>query len=143
MASEQGFWDVVDGIRESDPRFRREAYGFLMAGLGVTVQALPRKRLRDPERRHLSGRELLTGLARLAREQFGVLAPMVFREWGVTSGEDIGDMVFQLVRAGQLSARPEDTPDDFRGFDLARELKAELPTRKAPADGARDRSPRA
>lgn len=143
MASEQGFWDVVDGIRESDPRFRREAYGFLMAALGVTVQGLPRERLRDPERRHLSGRELLTGLARLAREQFGVLAPLVFREWGVTSGEDIGDMVFQLVRAGQLSARPEDTPDDFRGFDLARELKAELPTRKAAADGARDRSPRA
>ena len=143
MSSEQGFWDVVDGIRESDPRFRREAYGFLMAGLGVTVQALPSERLDDPERRHLSGRELLAGMARLAREQFGVLAPTVFREWGITSGEDVGDMVFQLVRAGQLSARPEDTLDDFRGFDRERELVTELPTRKAPATGEPDRTPRA
>ena len=125
MSSEQGFWDVVDGIRESDPRFRREAYGFLMAALGVTVQALPAERLDDPERRHLSGRELLLGLTRLARDQFGALAPMVFQEWGITSGEDVGDMVFQLVTSGQLSARPEDTLDDFRGFDLARELIAE------------------
>lgn len=132
MSSEQGFWDVVDGIREADPRFRREAYGFLMAALGTTVQALPAERLEDETRRHLSGRELLEGLARLARDQFGSLAPMVFQEWGVASGEDVGDMVFQLVRAGQLSARPEDTLDDFRGFDLARELVAEA-----------DRTPRA
>lgn len=125
MSSEQGFWDVVDGIRESDPRFRREAYGFLMAALGVTVQALPAERLDDPDRRHLSGRELLQGLTRLARDQFGALAPMVFQEWGITGGEDVGDMVFQLVTSGQLSARPEDTLDDFRGFDLARELVAE------------------
>ena len=125
MSSEQGFWDVVDGIRESDPRFRREAYAFLMAALGVTVQALPAERLDDPVRRHLSGRELLDGLTRLAKEQFGALAPMVFGEWGVASGEDVGHMVFHLVRAGQLSARPEDTLDDFRGYDLARELIAE------------------
>jgi uncharacterized repeat protein (TIGR04138 family) len=132
MSSEQGFWDVVEGIRESDPRFRREAYAFLMAGLGVTVQGLPAERLDDPDRRHLSGRELLAGLTHLAREQFGALAPMVFAEWGVTCGEDVGDMVFQLVRGGQLSARPEDTLDDFRGYDLARELLVEA-----------DRTPRA
>jgi uncharacterized repeat protein (TIGR04138 family) len=132
MASEQSFWDVVEGIRESDPRFRREAYGFLMAALGATVQALPAERLDDPVRRHLSGRELLTGLARLAREEFGQLAPTVFREWGVTSGEDVGEMVFHLVRRGQLSARPEDTLDDFRGYDLLRGLVAET-----------DRTPRA
>lgn len=125
MSSEQGFWEVVDEIRESDPRFRREAYAFLMAALGVTVQALPAERLDDPARRHLSGRELLDGLTRLARDQFGALAPMVFTEWGVASGEDVGDMVFHLVTGGQLSARPEDTLDDFRGYDLARELLAE------------------
>lgn len=125
MSSEQGFWEVVDAIREADPRFRREAYAFLMAALGVTVQALPAERLDDPARRHLSGRELLDGMTRLAKDQFGALAPMVFAEWGVTSGEDVGDMVFQLVQSGQLSARPEDTLDDFRGYDLARELIAE------------------
>jgi uncharacterized repeat protein (TIGR04138 family) len=121
--SEIAFWDIVDGIREADARYRREAYGFLMAALGKTVQALPEERREDPDRRHLSGRELLVGLVQLARGEFGELAPMVFQEWGVVGGEDVGAMVFQLVQSGQLSARPEDTLDDFRGFDLMDALR--------------------
>lgn len=124
MSGELAFWDVVDGIREKDDRYAREAYGFLMAALGTTVQRLPAERLEDPQRRHLSGRELLAGVVALARAEFGEMAPTVFREWRVRSGEDVGEMVFQLVRSGQLSARPEDTMDDFRGFDLERELVA-------------------
>jgi uncharacterized repeat protein (TIGR04138 family) len=120
--SELAFWDIVDGIREADARYRREAYGFLMAALGVTVQGLPEERREDPERRHLSGRELLAGMVRLARSEFGELAPMVFAEWGVKTGEDVGAMVFQLVSSGQLSARSEDSIEDFRGFDLVAAL---------------------
>lgn len=122
MSSEQGFWDVVDAIRETDARYPREAYGFVMAALGVTAQGLPSERLDDPVRRHLSGSELLAGMVRFAQSEFGALAPMVFEEWKVRSGEDVGEMVFHLVRSGQLSARPEDTIEDFRRFDLAREL---------------------
>ena len=125
MAGEVAFWDVVDGIRESDNRYRREAYGFLMGALGRTVQQLPEERLNDPIRRHLSGRELLHGVALLAREEFGALAPMVFHEWGVADSSDIGVMVFQLVASGQLSARPEDTLEDFRNFDLHGALTSE------------------
>jgi uncharacterized repeat protein (TIGR04138 family) len=112
------FWDAVDGIREQEPRYRREAYGFVVAALGVTVQALPPERLADPALRHLTGGELLRGLVGLARQEFGVLAPTVFREWGVLTGEDVGRIVFLLVGCGQLSARPEDTLEDFQGYDL-------------------------
>ena len=117
-SSELLFWDVVDGIRESEPRYRREAYGFVVAALGSTVQALPPERLADPALRHLTGGELLRGLVQLARREFGVLGPTVFREWGVLTGEDIGRIVFRLVECGELSARPEDTLADFRDFDL-------------------------
>ena len=120
------FWDAVDGIRETDQRYRREAYGFVVSALGVTVQALPPARLADPVRRHLSGGELLRGITRLARREFGALAPTVFREWGVLTGEDVGNIVFRLVGCGELSARPEDTLDDFRGFDLMGRLAAKL-----------------
>lgn len=51
----------------------------------------------------------------LARGEFGFLAPTVFAEWGVRSGEDIGQIVFDLAGAGQLSARPEDSIADFAG----------------------------
>lgn len=117
------FWDTVDALREAQRRYAREAYGFVVAALGETVRGLPPERVADPERRHLSGRELLRGVAAMARREFGPMAPAVFREWGVATSEDVGEIVFALVRAGQLSARPEDTMDDFRGgFDLAAEL---------------------
>jgi uncharacterized repeat protein (TIGR04138 family) len=132
-SSELLFWDAVDRIRETEPRYRREAYGFVVAALGVTVQALPPERLADPVQRHLSGRELLGGLVRLARQEFGVLATTVFREWGVLAGEDVGRIVFGLVEAGELSARPEDTLEDFRGFDLFGGLGADLDLGRLPA----------
>jgi uncharacterized repeat protein (TIGR04138 family) len=126
-SGETAFWDTVDALREARGRYAREAYGFVVGALGASVQSLPPERLADVERRHLSGRELLEGVARLARREFGPLAPTVFLEWGVTTGEDVGEIVFELVRAGQLSARPEDTMDDFRGdFDLAGEWRRDV-----------------
>jgi uncharacterized repeat protein (TIGR04138 family) len=119
--SESSFWATVDALRERDGRYRREAYAFVMTALGVTVQNLPPERLNDPVRRHLSGAELIQGTIGLARREFGFLAPTVFLEWGLTTGEDIGHIVFQLVDAGILSARPEDRMDDFLGAsDLLR-----------------------
>lgn len=112
---EESFWDAVERVRERDPKYRREAYGFVIAALGATVQCLPPERQRDPALRHLSGPELVHGILALARQEFGVLAPTVFREWGVTTSEDVGIMVFQLVECGQLSAREEDSIEDFRG----------------------------
>ena len=144
------FWDAVDRIRETEPRYRREAYGFVVAALGVTVQGLPPERLADPVQRHLTGGELLQGLVRLAREEFGVLAPTVFREWGVLAGEDVGRIVFRLVECGELSARPEDSLEDFRGFALFEELTADLElgtprlprqSRPRPRRGAGDPGP--
>jgi uncharacterized repeat protein (TIGR04138 family) len=119
------FWDAVDRIRTDDPRFRREAYGFVMAALGTTVQGLSAERLADAERRHLSGQELLTGIVNLARREFGPMARTVFSEWGVRRSGDFGAIVFQLVASGQLSARPTDRPEDFEnGADLTLALTA-------------------
>jgi uncharacterized repeat protein (TIGR04138 family) len=126
-ASDSTFWDTVDEIRERDGGYRREAFGFVVAALGVTVQSLSPERKLDPERRHLSGQELLHGVVRLARGEFGVLAPTVFQEWGVLTSEDVGRIVFLLVEGGQLSARPEDRLDDFAGgVDLMGALSEKL-----------------
>lgn len=123
MSGETTFWDAVDALREREVGYAREAYGFVAGALSATVQSLPPERLADGDRRHLSGGELVLGVIRMAREEFGVLAPMVFREWGVTSGEDIGRIVFQLVAANQLSAREQDTMADFvAGPDLLESL---------------------
>jgi len=136
VSGETTFWDTVDALREAHRRYTREAYGFVVAALGETVRALPPERLEDPERRHLSGRELLAGVVSLARREFGPLAATVFREWGVRASEDVGEIVFELVRAGQLSARPEDTMNDFRGFDLEAGLLRDAGGGAPPAGGA-------
>lgn len=117
--------DTIDGIRARNPRYARNAYLFVLGALQDVVSELPPERLVDPVRRHLSGRELLVGVVALARREFGMLAPVVFREWGVLANEDVGRMVFELVGSGQLTARPEDSPEDFEGGpDLMRLLEA-------------------
>jgi len=125
---ERPFWVVVDELREREPRYAREAYGFLMAALARTVERLPAPRRADPERRHLSGRELVAGMLETAREEYGPIAPTVFEEWGLLRSEDVGEMVFQLVEAGQLSARPEDRREDFAdGGSLPAAMRASGP----------------
>ncbi len=127
-SSDQPFWDAVDALRERDGRYHREAYGFVVGALGVAVRSLPAERRADPTLRHLSGRELLLAIVRIARDEFGALAPTVFREWGIKGGEDIGRIVFELVEASQLSAQPEDSIEDFRGGpDLLTALSAQNP----------------
>ena len=121
------FWERVDAIRERDPRFRREAYEFVMRGLEHTTQRVV------GQRRHVSGQELLRGLVDLARHDYGELAWAVFREWGVTTSEDFGAIVFLLVEDGLLGRQPDDSQADFSGgIDLKAEL--EPPARPRPHD---------
>lgn len=135
MSQETMFRDAVDDLRARGGRYAREAYVFVVAALGETVRALPAERLADPEHRHLSGQELTTGVIRIARDEFGPMAATVFAEWGVRTTEDIGAIVFALVEAGHLSARPQDTLADFSSgrTDLLGALSA--PNDSAPALG--------
>lgn len=104
--SAQEFWLVVERIRAMDGRYARDAYAFVMDGLDQTVSALD-------ERRHVSAAELLDGLCRFARERFGMMGYDVLSSWGLRTGSDVGEIVFQLVDAGILSRREEDSRHDF------------------------------
>jgi len=140
-AREVPFWEAVDHIRARRPRYRREAYGFVMLALGHVVEGLPDERRANPQQRHVSGQELLRGVIEVARSEFGPLAPMVFREWGVVRASDVGEIVFDLVESGQLSARPEDRREDFSGADLLGLLAAEPgPPPGSPSTGPKPRS---
>jgi uncharacterized repeat protein (TIGR04138 family) len=76
----------------------------------------------DFARSHISGGQLLEVLRRYALDMFGGKAKSVLNSWGVFKCEDFGDIVFNMIEAGRLIGRPEDTKDDFRGgynFDTA------------------------
>ncbi len=105
--SELAFRDgVMDRIRVREPRFDEHAFLFVLS-------ALEYAQARQPERRHLSGRELAEACRDLAMERYGVLSRMVLEHWGVTETGHFGDIVFALVDLGLLLAQPTDSRDDF------------------------------
>ena len=110
-----GETQLEDGIRKvviDDPRFHPNSYYFIFESLEYTLSRLN-------TRRHVTGRELLEGTREFALESFGFLARTVFYEWGITSTENIGEIVFNLVSADLLMRSDADSMSDFRnGFDF-------------------------
>jgi uncharacterized repeat protein (TIGR04138 family) len=114
----------MDLCRE-DPRFSYEAYEFVCDAVTFTQDRLGRagEQSEDEEDRHVCGAELLRGVCDLAVQQFGMMAPAVFKHWGVRTTDDIGTMVFNLIKIERLSKSDRDAPDDFRDlFDLHQAL---------------------
>jgi uncharacterized repeat protein (TIGR04138 family) len=107
--------DILEKLEEivaEDRRYRLEAYIFIMHALDLTVS-------RKTERGHVTGEELLGGVKDYGKHLFGPTARMVFEHWGVCETGDFGNIVFNLVEAGILSASETDSPEDFDGvYDL-------------------------
>ncbi len=105
-------------IRRRDRRFSRNAYYFALDALDFTLVHYGKDRLTG-EDRHVGAKELLIGIKDLAADQFGPMASFVFQQWGVKSTRDFGEVVFNLIDAGLLSRRPEDSRLDFvDGYDF-------------------------
>ena len=114
MSEATEFPEMLRSIREKDPRFTAEAYAFTFQGLDYTMHEMKGKR------QHVTGQDLLEGIRRLAAKEFGRLAPMVFRAWGIRASRDFGDIVYNLIDAGVMSRRDEDRKEDFEGgWDLS------------------------
>ncbi|HUG93131.1 MAG TPA: Minf_1886 family protein [Planctomycetaceae bacterium] len=96
-------------------KFPSAAYQFMWQALQYTQKRLRRPAPQDPDDQdaHISGRELLEGIRLFAREQFGLLAIAVFRQWGVHTTEDFGRIVFEMVERGEMSKTDRDRLSDF------------------------------
>ena len=112
---------LVELIRH-DARYPYEAYEFLCEAVSITQDRLERspREEDDPETDyHVSGAELLRGACELAVREFGMMAPVVFRHWGIRTTNDIGESVFNLIKAERLSQSERDDREDFADlFDL-------------------------
>ena len=68
----------------------------------------------DPElERHVTGQELCLAIRRYAIEQYGLMARVVLRSWGVNSTSDFGEIVFNLIDIGQMRKTDNDRREDF------------------------------
>lgn len=120
---------ILDLVR-IDPRYAYEAYEFLCEAVGFTQELLGRvpDEDDDPETDyHVGGDELSRGVCELAVREFGMMAPVVFAQWGIHTTNDIGHIVFNLIRAERLSKSDRDDPNDFHDlFDIQRVLTEEF-----------------
>jgi uncharacterized repeat protein (TIGR04138 family) len=108
MEVEQEFEAELKKIIAKDPRYSMDAYVFVRYALDYTVRTLG-------VQRHVTGQELLEGIRQFALDKFGPMVRFLFREWGVETCEDFGNIVFNMVDNRLLGKTEEDSIDDFSG----------------------------
>jgi uncharacterized repeat protein (TIGR04138 family) len=117
-------------VARRDPRYAYEAYEFIFQALEHTQKMLgrtPTDESADPNepRHHVSGRQLMEGAREFAQQEFGMMARVVFRMWGIQRTGDFGEIVFNLIEAELMSKTSEDTRADFADiFDLDEALSS-------------------
>ncbi len=92
---DSGIMEIV----ESDPRYAYEAYEFVFHALHYTQQMLdrlpPEENIPTGEKHyHVTGPELLEGIRQFALQEFGFMARIVFKLWGINNTGDFGEIVF-------------------------------------------------
>jgi len=99
------FHETLDQLVARDPRFSKEAYGFLREALEFTQK---KRRKSRAESTHVSANELLEGFREYSLQQFGPMGLTVLEYWGVRSTGDVGRMVFNLIEAGVFGRADDD-----------------------------------
>jgi uncharacterized repeat protein (TIGR04138 family) len=107
-----------------DPRYAYEAYEFVAKAIDHTLKMLGRAipdEHTDPDdpRYHVRGRQLVEGMCDYARQEFGLMACVVFRMWGIRATDDFGEIVYNLIDAKLMSPMQDESRADFHAlFDL-------------------------
>jgi uncharacterized repeat protein (TIGR04138 family) len=120
-------------LLETDRRYSFEAYVFLFEALHFAQNVLgmgaetpteayhEREEQPGPEH-HVTGQELCEAIRCYALDQYGYMAKTVLNNWGIHGTADFGEIVFNLIRIGQMRKTPADTIVDFHDvydFDVA------------------------
>ncbi len=104
-----------------DERYDERAYAFVLVALEEVVERLP-------ERRHVSGAELVEGCRSLAMRLWGPMAKSVLEHWSIHSTRDFGEIVFNLLEVGVLSKDEADSVHDFDDlFDFTEVFERRYP----------------
>jgi uncharacterized repeat protein (TIGR04138 family) len=110
-------------LLKEDRRYKFEAYALVFESLNYAHKALGMGTARSAEpaeeetegqaERHLTGQQLCEAIRQYAIDQYGLMAQTVLKNWGVTSTGDFGEIVFNLIRVGQMRKTKDDQRKDF------------------------------
>ena len=137
------FRDELARVIANDPRYTIEAYAFILEALNqarqLKLKSVGReKAARDTAKTaresppapkasgkpriagHVNAGELCEAVRKLALREYGLLAGTVLAHWHVRSTSDIGDIVYNLIAAGDLEKTDADSRSDFDNvFDFS------------------------
>ncbi len=105
------FFQAVQEAVAKDSRYDPHAYEFVREALHVAV-----KHFREgQEDQHVTGQEVLEGVRLHALEEYGPMALHLLNDWGIQRGEDIGNIVYNLIDTGYFGKKDGDSLEDFAG----------------------------
>jgi uncharacterized repeat protein (TIGR04138 family) len=115
MSQDLPFHLAISQACTQDPRYHPLAYEFVRDALHVAV-----KHYREgQDDQHVSGQEVLEGVRLHAIAEYGPMALTVLHEWGLERGEDVGNIVYNLIETGYFGKNDGDSITDFAGgFDF-------------------------
>ncbi len=119
-------------LLQEDPRYQLEAYQFVREALSFAQEVMlmgGEKKGTAPKKdagitgpltgeaieaeHHLTGQQLCDAIRQYALEQFGFMAQIVLKNWGVTSTSDFGEIVYNLIKIGFMKKSHTDRREDF------------------------------
>ena len=104
----------IEELVRRDPRYAPEAYDFVYDALAYSAKRLGRTRPEaDETDEHVSVLEFFEGVRELAVRDFGLMAPTVFRAWGVRRTDDFGEIIRNLIDAGLVDPAAAEDRDAF------------------------------
>lgn len=108
------FEDAVSRILAKDSRYPHDAYAVLPAALDYTVRELQKKHLlKDPNSPHVTGQQLAEGFRDYLIAEYGPFAADILRDLHIHTTDDIGNIVYNLIRVGMFGKTPSDRLEDF------------------------------
>ncbi len=133
--------ETLQDILRQDPRYAANAYVFIKESLDYTIQMLEKPS--EGAARHVTASELLEGIRRYAVEEYGPMTLTVLESWGLKSSQDIGNVVFNLVKQGILGKTDNDHIADFAGgYDFYEVFRRPfLPAQSAAESGSPPEKP--
>ena len=93
--------------------FEALSYAQSVLKMGTETPAASRSGEEDEPERHVTGQELCEAIRRFALDQYGYMAKTVLNNWGIRRTGDFGEIVFNLIRVGQMRKTHSDRREDF------------------------------
>jgi uncharacterized repeat protein (TIGR04138 family) len=116
---------LADLLRQ-DRRYKFEAYCFVSEALAFAHKVLGMGAVKPNEpapddkestpsegEQHLTGQQLCEAIRLYALEQYGYMARCVLNSWGVRTTGDFGEIVYNLIRIGDMRKSKDDRREDF------------------------------